>query len=320
LVSFSSRKVLVCTIFRVEKLSQTINQHEADSKPEDGGGYVPPKRRFTFNGLYGIISRKTELVINTSVETPYPILTLIFFSTLANICESNSFLRKDTACTRNGLTFSDPGHQSKRKKNNFVFLSPSPSSSSAYVHLLLSPFNSSFNFPSLFTYSPSILIFFSFSLHFSIFSCFYLLNLSSLSPFLFFFSFLMSFPSLPSSYSPHSPSYSLISPPFCLGPHTCIQGPNRLQNVHRYAASLNECIAHALPLLYVDWTRLSATMIVQCPTSLKENTPRGKCYAFSAVIYVQVYAVQLTCLSDSCRALSSEVWGLDTSYSRRMRC
>jgi hypothetical protein len=28
---------------------------------EDGGGYVPPKRRLTFNGLYGVISHKIVL-------------------------------------------------------------------------------------------------------------------------------------------------------------------------------------------------------------------------------------------------------------------
>jgi hypothetical protein len=30
---------------------------------------VPPKRLFTFNGLYGVISQKIELFITTAVRT-----------------------------------------------------------------------------------------------------------------------------------------------------------------------------------------------------------------------------------------------------------
>jgi hypothetical protein len=37
--------------------------------PEDRGGYVPPKHRFTVNGLHGVISQKIVLFIITSART-----------------------------------------------------------------------------------------------------------------------------------------------------------------------------------------------------------------------------------------------------------
>jgi hypothetical protein len=39
---------------------------------ERGSAYVPPKRRLTFNGVYGVIPQKTELFITTAVGTSNP--------------------------------------------------------------------------------------------------------------------------------------------------------------------------------------------------------------------------------------------------------
>jgi hypothetical protein len=50
--------------------------------PEDGGD-VPPKRRFTLNGLYGVISQKMILFITTAVKTSNPaywINSIVYFS------------------------------------------------------------------------------------------------------------------------------------------------------------------------------------------------------------------------------------------------
>jgi hypothetical protein len=66
---------------RSRRLRQARNQHEADSKtallwflavlilPWRGRRHVPPKRRLTFNGLYGVISQMLELFITTAVRT-----------------------------------------------------------------------------------------------------------------------------------------------------------------------------------------------------------------------------------------------------------
>jgi hypothetical protein len=51
------------------KKSQAKNQRE--SRWQDGRRHVPPKRRLTFNGLYGVISLKTEVFIGL-----YGLLTL----------------------------------------------------------------------------------------------------------------------------------------------------------------------------------------------------------------------------------------------------
>jgi hypothetical protein len=40
--------------------------------PEDGGDYVPPKHRLTFNGLHGVISQKIVLSVTIAVRTSNP--------------------------------------------------------------------------------------------------------------------------------------------------------------------------------------------------------------------------------------------------------
>jgi hypothetical protein len=42
----------------------------------EDGGYVSPKRRLTFNGVYGVISQKTELYMTIALLTSDPILIL----------------------------------------------------------------------------------------------------------------------------------------------------------------------------------------------------------------------------------------------------
>jgi hypothetical protein len=76
------KKKHITFIFRCWKLSQARNCYEADIKhsflgsflnPERWRRYVLPKRRFTFNGLQGIISEKTGLFIKICVHNNFNI-------------------------------------------------------------------------------------------------------------------------------------------------------------------------------------------------------------------------------------------------------
>jgi hypothetical protein len=59
--------------YRLHLQGRRISRARNQSKIRwQGRRYIPPKRRFTFNGLHGVISQKIVLFITTAVRTSNP--------------------------------------------------------------------------------------------------------------------------------------------------------------------------------------------------------------------------------------------------------